>query len=113
MVQTGRSPAATKMVEEWISSDPKRADGYAEEGWLLHQAGDLPRAQARLQQALQLDPHNVRALNELALVYEAMHRLDRAVVLYERSLAQDRHQPSVTDRLKRLQAQGAERPKPE
>jgi len=73
----------------------------------------LPRAQTRLQQALELDPHDIRALNELALVYEDLHRPERAVVIYERILALDAHQPQVENRLQSLLANGAGRPRPE
>jgi tetratricopeptide (TPR) repeat protein len=101
------------MVEDWLARQPKQAGPYAEDGWLWHEARDLPRAQGRLQQALQLDPHNVRALNELGQVYEEMYRFDRALVLYERSLSQDPNQPDVLRRVKELRAQGVTPPKPE
>lgn len=113
MVHGGHWPEASSMVEDWLKREPKLAAAYAEDGWLCHQAGDLPKAHSRLQQALELDPHNERALNEMALVYEALHRPDRALVLYERSLAQNPKQPDVVNRLNLLQAEGAGRPKPE
>jgi Flp pilus assembly protein TadD len=112
LVRTGRRKQAVTMVEDWLAHNPKRADPYAEDGWLWHQAGDLPQAQARLQQALDLDAHNLRALNELALVYEDLGLPDRAVVLYERSLDQDPRQPDVARRLNQLRAKGSGRPKP-
>ena len=108
----GRRKQAVAMVEDWLARRPKRSDPYAEDGWLWHQAGDLPQAQARLQQALDLDPHNVRALAELALVYEHLGLPERAVVLYERALDVDPGQPDVAQRLNQLRAQGAGRPKP-
>src|SRR6266545_1576776 len=61
MVRDGRSDEAVRMVEAWLAREPKLAAAYAADGWLWHQAGDLPRAQARLQQALELDPHDVHA----------------------------------------------------
>ena len=112
LVRTNRRKEAVYMIENWLAREPKRPDPYAEDGWLWHQAGDLPQAQARLQQALDLDPHNVRALNELALVYEDLGLPARAVVLYERSIALDPRQPDVVQRLNRLLAKGAGRPKP-
>jgi Flp pilus assembly protein TadD len=111
LVQTGRWQEAARMTEEWMVRAPKASDPYALAGWLQMQAGDLPQAQTRLQQALALDPHNVRALNELGLLYEAMHRPERALVLYERSLEQEPNQPEVLRRLHQLQAQGVGRPK--
>jgi Flp pilus assembly protein TadD len=101
------------MVEDWLIHQPRLAAAYALDGWLWHQSGDLPRAQARLQQALELDPHDVTALTELALVYEDLHRPERAVVLYERVLALDARQPQVENRLHVLLAKGAGRPQPD
>ena len=112
-VRRGRSAEASRAVEAWLAKEPERADAYALDGWLWHQAGDLPRAQGRLQQALQFDSGNVRALNELALVYEEMHRPERACTLYERSLDVQPNQPELIDRVNRLKAQGVSFPKPE
>jgi tetratricopeptide (TPR) repeat protein len=113
LVRSNRRDEAVHMVEDWLTREPKLAEPYAEDGWLWHQAGDLPRAQARLEQALGMEPHNVRALDELARVYEEMYRFDRALVLYERSLRQDPQQPDVARRVGELRAGGITRPKPE
>lgn len=113
MVRQNRRDEAVKMVEEWLTKEPRLADPYVLDGWLWNQAGNLPRAHARLQQAVQLDPSNPRALNELAQTYESMSYPDRALVLYERSLAVQPQQPAVTDRVNRLRAQGVKPPRPE
>jgi Tfp pilus assembly protein PilF len=113
LVRTGRKDDAAHLIEDWLAREPRLAAAYAEDGWLWHQAGDLPRAQARLQQALELDPHERRALVELALVYEAMQRPDRAAALYERILERDPHQAEVAKRLNSLHSQGAGQPRPD
>ncbi|MBY0526968.1 MAG: tetratricopeptide repeat protein [Gemmataceae bacterium] len=113
LVRNGRLPEAARMANDWLAREPKRADPYALDGFLWHQAGDLPRAQGRLQQALVLDPQNVRALTELALIYEAMQRPDRAVVLYERILVREPNNNDIIRRLNELQAKGTGRPRPE
>src|SRR5207253_3821590 len=113
LVRMGQKDEATRLVEAWLAQEPRRAAAYAEDGWLWHQAGDLPRAQARLQQALELDPHEPRALVELALVYEAMQRPDRAAALYERVLERNPHQTEVVKRLNGLRSQGARQPQPD
>jgi Tfp pilus assembly protein PilF len=113
LFRQGRKPEATHMIEDWLTHQPRLAAAYTLDGWLWHQTGDLPRAQARLQQALELDPHDIRALTELASVYEDLHRPERAVVLYERILALDARQPQVESRLQFLLANGAGRPRPE
>jgi Tfp pilus assembly protein PilF len=112
LVKTNRRKQAVYMVEDWLRREPKRPDPYSEDGWLWHQAGDLPQAQARLQQALDVDPHNVRALTELALVYEDLGIPERAIVLYERVLDVDPRQPDVARRLDALKAKGTKRPTP-
>ncbi len=113
LVKENRGDDAARMVQDWLAHEPKLASAYAEDGWLWRQRGDLPRAQARLQQALDLDPHDARALVELGQVYEAMHRPDRALVLYERVLERDPHNIEVIEQMNALQAQGAGRPHPE
>src|SRR5262249_30898092 len=113
LVRDGRGAEATRMVKAWLASSPKLAAAHAEDGWLWFQAGDLPRAQACLQEALEIDPHDHTARLELARVYEAMQRRDRAIVLYERLLDHDPHQPEVVRRLNQLRAQGAGRPRPD
>jgi tetratricopeptide (TPR) repeat protein len=113
LIREGRKPEATRFVQDWLAHQPRLAAAYALDGWLWHQSGDLPRAQARLQQALELDPHDVTALTELGLVYEDLNRPERAVVLYERVLALDARQPQVENRLHVLLAKGAGRPQPE
>ena len=113
LIREGRKTEATRFVQDWLVHQPRLAAAYALDGWLWHQSGDLPRAQARLQQALELDPHDLTALTELGLVYEDLYRPERAVVLYERVLALDAHQPQVENRLHVLLAKGAGRPQPE
>jgi Flp pilus assembly protein TadD len=112
-VKAGRQPQAERMIEDWLAREPKLSSPYAEDGWLWHLRNDLPRAQARLQQALQIDPHDLRALTELALVYEEMQRPDRALVLYERILDVNPRQPEVSRHVEQLKAHGAKPPKPE
>jgi Tfp pilus assembly protein PilF len=113
LVRENRRPDASQVVQDWLAHAPKLAAAYAEDGWLYYQAGDLPRAQARLHQALEFDPHDVRALTELARVYEAMQRPDRALALYERVLERDPKQPAVTERVNFLLAKGAGKPRPD
>jgi tetratricopeptide (TPR) repeat protein len=111
--QQNRRPETVKLVEDFLARHPKLAAAYAEQGWLWHQLGDLTRAQARLVQALEFDPHNNLALTELAQIYETKNRADRAVYLYEQALTYHPNQPDVINRLTALKAQGAGRPKPD
>jgi Tfp pilus assembly protein PilF len=110
---SGRRQEAVAMVHEWLEREPQLAAAYAEDGWLWFQAGDLPRAQARFQQALELDPHEPRALIELARVYESLQRPTYAAALYERVLALNPKQTEVARRLNALRAQGVGQPQPD
>jgi len=113
LVREGRQADAARMAEDWLTREPKLSEPYAVDGWLWHQKGDLPRAQGRLQQALEIDPHNIHALTELALIYEAMQRPERAEVIYERVLEIDPHNNDVTQRYNLLLSKGAKHPQPE
>jgi tetratricopeptide (TPR) repeat protein len=109
---TNRRAEAEKMVQDWLAQAPNLPGPYAADGWLLRQERAYPQAQARLQQALNLDAHYVRALVELGIHYEEMNLPERALVLYERALAQNPNQPEVTERLNSLRQQHVGRPKP-
>jgi Flp pilus assembly protein TadD len=113
LCQHSKEPDASRMIEDWLAHEPRRADAYVEHGWYFRQRGDLDRARSRYQTALEIDPDNVRALNELAQLYETMSRPERAVALYERSLNLQPDQPEVRHRLETLKGQGIGRPKPD
>jgi Tfp pilus assembly protein PilF len=113
MFRNGRANEADHMIEDWLTREPKRADAYVEDGWRLRQAGELEQAAGRLQQALDLEPHNIRALTELALLYEVLEHPERAVVLYERALAEDPGRPDLTERLNLLRSKKVGKPLPD
>ena len=113
LFRTGRKDQAIQSVEAWLASAPQLAAAYGEEGWLWLQQGDLPRAQARLQQALDLNPHDVNSLINLGQVYETLQRPDRALELYDRALALSPNQLEVSRRIQILRAKGAVPPKPD
>ncbi len=109
----GRQAEAARRADAWLQREPKRAAAFAEQAYIYRRAGDLSRAQSRLQQALALDHNDIRSLTEMALVYEALNRPDRAVVLYERVLVMNPRQPDVVQRVSLLKSQGAGRPHPD
>src|SRR5581483_477484 len=113
LFRLGRRDDARRMIEEWQAKEPGLATPYAEYAWLQVQLGDLPRAQALLQQALEVDPRDQRALIELGQVYEALQRPDRAMVVYERALELNPRQPAIVARLNEIQRMGVQHPKPE
>ncbi len=113
LVRDNRPKEARQRVQKWIQSQPRDADAYALDGWLYFKDGDLPLAQGRLQQALQLNPRNDQALVSLGQVYEAMQRKNRALILYQRALRINSDQPEVFKKVRRLRKQGARPPRPD
>jgi tetratricopeptide (TPR) repeat protein len=113
MVKQKRPDDAKQMVETWLTQSPHCAAAYAEHGWLLRQSGDLPRAHARFQQALEIDPLDRRALLELGLLFEEEKLPGRALVLYERADRAYPNHPDIKPRLEALKTAGVARPRPE
>jgi Tfp pilus assembly protein PilF len=113
LVRQGRWADATALIHDWLDRRPKSATAVAEDAWLWRQYGDLPKARTRLEEALAMDPHDNRALLEMAQVYETMRRPDRAVYLYQQALQYKPDQPDVVERLTSLRREGAERPRPD
>lgn len=113
MVKQNRQPEAQRMIEDWLAHSPRCAAAYAEHGWFLRQYGDLPRAQARFQQALQIDPEDRRALVELGQLLEHQQLPGRAMVLYERADRAYPNHPDIKPRLEALRTAGVKRPHPQ
>ncbi len=113
LYRTGRRPEAALMIEDWLARQPTLAGPYAEDGWRLRQENSLPQAQGRLHQALEKDPHNIRALTELGILYEQLNMPERALVLYERALVQNPQQPEIVQRVNQLRLRNVRRPLPD
>jgi Flp pilus assembly protein TadD len=113
MYRSSRRADADRLIEGWLAQEPKLSDAYVEDAWRLRQDGDLLAAEGRLQQALDLDAKNPRALVEMGILFELMERQDRALVLYERALALDPRQPEVTERVNLLHARNVPPPRPD
>jgi Tfp pilus assembly protein PilF len=111
--RSDQRPKADSIVDEALRQNPPTADAFVLDAWRLRQAKDLPHAEARAQQALDLEPHNRRARMEMALIFEQLGLPDRAYVLYERILRQEPNRADVVARLELLKAQGTRRPRPD
>lgn len=110
--RTGRTAETTKKIENWLAKNPDSADAYVADAWRLRQEKNLPAAHGRLHQALSIEPHNRRALTEMAILYELMNMPDRSYVLYEDILERDPKQAEIAQRLEVLKVKGVKRPLP-
>jgi Tfp pilus assembly protein PilF len=113
LYRTGQKPRADQLIEDWLRQDTKSADAFVLDAWRLRRAGAYPQAQGRLQQALDLEPHNRRALAELALLYELTGMPERSYALYERILSREPGQAQIAQRLEQLRIKGVSRPLPD
>jgi tetratricopeptide (TPR) repeat protein len=113
LLATGRRADAEREAKDWLTARPGDAGPYVEEGWLLLQAGDVDRARGRFQQALDRDPRDARAMVELGRIYERLDHPDRAAELYRRSLAINRDQPEIRERLSALEKAGFKAARPD
>jgi tetratricopeptide (TPR) repeat protein len=113
LLRQGRRSDAICVVQNWLAQHPSWAEPYTLDGCLWHEIGDLPAAQSRLQQALALDPHNVRAMVELGSVFEEMNAPDRAMSLYNQALDLQPNQPDLVVRVNALQARLQPAPPPQ
>jgi Tfp pilus assembly protein PilF len=110
LYRTGKKPQADRIIDEWLQESPNSADAFVLDAWRLLRAKAYPEAQGRLQQALDIDPHNRRALAELAVLYEQTGMASRAYVLYERILERDPSQAHIAQKLDQLRLMGVGRP---
>jgi Flp pilus assembly protein TadD len=113
LVRQGRRDEAVQMVADWMRQSSTESAAYAEDGWLFAQANDPVRALKRFQQAVDLNPHDVRALIEMGRTYEQMHYPERALVLYEHALLVKADLPEVAQRVTLLRRQGTGPPRPD
>jgi tetratricopeptide (TPR) repeat protein len=113
LVESGRQPEAVRMVEDWLRARPELSSPYVEDAWLRGRDGDLMHARGRLQQAIDKDPRDSRALAELGRIYEKLDKPGRALLLYERSLTVDPQQPELTRKVADLRARKVKPPRPD
>jgi len=78
LVQKGRFPAAIELLEKLTAQSPQNLKALNLLGIALSGAGNLEKANARFQQALQADPAFLPALENLAINEFALGRADQA-----------------------------------
>ena len=107
----GRRPEAVRMVTAWEKQAPTLAAPYVEDGYLWHRYGNLPQAVVLLEQALNYDSADCRALVELGSVYEDMKLPDLSLRCYELALQIKPGLTDVAERVKKLQDDKVGRPR--
>jgi Flp pilus assembly protein TadD len=111
LCRTGKKDDAHRLIAQWTAGSDK-ADALILQAWKLRQEKAYPAAYDKLQQALNLEPHNPRALTELGILYEKMNLPEYSYVLYERALKVNPNLFEVRERLDYLKSRGVARPAP-
>jgi Tfp pilus assembly protein PilF len=111
--RTNRVAEANQVIQDWLVHEPNSADSYVADAWRLRHEKAYPQAQARLQQALSIEPRNRRALTEMAILCEIQGMPERSFVLYEQILQREPHQIDIAEHLEQLKAKGVQRPPPQ
>jgi Flp pilus assembly protein TadD len=78
-----------------LNADPKFAPAHVSRAWLLHRMGRSAEAARHLEAALAISPENLRALDQLGLVYLALDRPLDAEKALRRALAIHPKDPDV------------------
>ncbi|MDZ7620746.1 MAG: tetratricopeptide repeat protein, partial [Patescibacteria group bacterium] len=99
LADQGRTQEAFTLLETWARNKPQSADAKVELARLCEEFGDRGNAEARLAEALALDPNSGRAWAALGRLREQQGDPAAALRGYERSLSQNRFQPEVAQRI--------------
>jgi tetratricopeptide (TPR) repeat protein len=103
-VDQGQPDRARKLIEGWVTRQPRSADARIELARLEEEIGNRNAAKDRLQEALVIDPNSARALAALGKVREELGDPSQALANYQRSLSIDQHQPDLASRVAMLQS---------
>jgi tetratricopeptide (TPR) repeat protein len=95
---------ALAKIDEILALNPKDSDAYFRRGLVLQKKGDLPGAiKAYEVAASRAQAGDVRALNNLGIVYEDLGDLKSARDAYEKGLNREPEDPDVLTNLGRLE----------
>lgn len=103
LVESGQKDRAFHLLEGWATRQPDLADARIELARLYEEFGDTTAANERLLEALSIDPQNSRTLTALGHLREKSGDYSQAYNNYSRSLAYDRFQTDVANRMAALQ----------
>lgn len=103
LAEEGRSDEAFHLLEGWSTNFPSSAAPKVELARLSEEFGRYDVAKAHLEDALQSDPHDARALAALGRLRERSGNQGQALAVYQRSLWNNRFQPDVAARISSLQ----------
>ena len=103
LAEEGRSDEAFHLLEGWSNNYSSQATPKVELARLSEEFGRYDVAKAHLEDALQTNPHDPRALAALGRLRERSGNQGQALAIYQRSLWNNPSQPDVAARVSSLQ----------
>jgi Tfp pilus assembly protein PilF len=104
MNEQGRSQEAFTLINTWAARSTTPAEARVELAKLYQEYNDYASAQARLREAIEIDPRNSRAFAELAQLQERIGDPAQALTNYSRSYDLNHAQPEVEARIASLRS---------
>ena len=104
LVQEGHTEEAFRRLRGWCDRNPASSAARLELARLSEEFGDRAAARQHLAEALEIDPTNTVALNAMGHLHEREGNYSQAVTDYRQSLAADRFQQEVAERVAALQS---------
>jgi tetratricopeptide (TPR) repeat protein len=104
LAETGRRDASYRLLEGWSARSPQLSDPKIELARLYEESNDIQQAAAKLEEAITIDPHDSRALTALGRLRETNGDTVQALANYQRSLAINKFQPAIEQRVASIQA---------
>jgi tetratricopeptide (TPR) repeat protein len=104
LVDKNQPDKAQRLLENWYKENPSNPAPKVELARLREEFGDKTGAKEYLQQALSVDPYDVRALAALGRIQEGEGNTQQALANYERSLFRDQFQPDLAARVAQIRS---------
>jgi tetratricopeptide (TPR) repeat protein len=104
LAEQGRRDEAQKLLQDWVGRNPTSATAKIELARYYDESNEPAAARDMLIEALAFEPDNARALAALGRLREQAGEREQAIANYSRSLAVNRAQPEVAQRLASLRS---------
>jgi tetratricopeptide (TPR) repeat protein len=106
LAEEGQQEEAFRLIQAWAARNPTSPLPKIELARLCEELGDHKAAKQHLADALTLDATNARAWAALGHLHEQEGNQAQALASYQQSLASNRFQQDVADRVASLEAAG-------
>ncbi len=104
-MNAGHPEIAVEHLTALIDHAPDFAEAYNARATAYFQTGDLGPSVADIARTLQLNPRHFGALSGLGMIFEELHRPEKALEAYRAADAVNPHLPDVKEAIARLESE--------